>query len=139
MGLFTITEYDVMSSESVSLINHLALMYNRFKRFNVNPAEFACMKAILLFKSETTGLKDTTQVENLQDQALAMLRNHIESSSPSNTTRFGRLLMLLANLRFSNAQRIEKTFFENHWKCQNGKIVVRYVPILAYFSTNFYS
>jgi len=28
---------------------------------------------------ETTGLKDTTQVENLQDQALAMLRNHIES------------------------------------------------------------
>jgi len=28
---------------------------------------------------ETSGLKDTTQVENLQDQALAMLRNHIES------------------------------------------------------------
>ena len=62
--------------------------------------------------TETSGLKDTTQVENLQDQALAMLRNHIESSSPSNTTRFGRLLMLLANLRFSNAHRIEKTFFE---------------------------
>ena len=50
-SLFTITEYDVMSSESVSLINHLALVYTRFKRFNVNPAEFACMKAILLFKS----------------------------------------------------------------------------------------
>ena len=62
--------------------------------------------------SETTGLKDTTQVENLQDQALTMLRNHIESSSPSNTTRFGRLLMLLANLRVGNAPRIEKTFFE---------------------------
>ena len=92
--------------------------------------------------AETSGLKDTTQVENLQDQvlsiliftsnyiffyeiilvyflffcyflqALAMLRNHIESSSPSNTTRFGRLLMLLANLRFGNAHRIEKTFFE---------------------------
>lgn len=65
-----------------------------------------------VFIPETSGLKDTTQVENLQDQALAMLRNHIESSSPSNTTRFGRLLMLLANLRFGNAQRIEKTFFE---------------------------
>ena len=37
--------------------------------------------------SETSGLKDTTQVENLQDQALAMLRNHIETSSPSNITR----------------------------------------------------
>ena len=60
---------------------------------------------------ETSGLKDTTQVENLQDQALAMLRNHIETSSPSNITRFGRLLMLLANLRIGNAHKIEKTFF----------------------------
>ena len=68
--------------------------------------------AFLFTFSETTGLKDTTQVENLQDQALTMLRNHIESSSPSNTTRFGRLLMLLANLRVGNAPRIEKTFFE---------------------------
>ena len=80
-------------------------------------------------------MKDTTQVENLQDQALTMLRNHIEGphgivggsgsncggsvglnsstgGSGSNSTRFGRLLMLLANLRVGNAHRIEKTFFE---------------------------
>ena len=49
-SLFTITEYEVVSAESVALLNHLNLMYNRYKRFNVNPAEFACMKAILLFK-----------------------------------------------------------------------------------------
>jgi nuclear receptor subfamily 2 group E protein 3 len=49
-SLFVITEYEVVSAESVALLNHLALMYNRYKRFNVNPAEFACMKAILLFK-----------------------------------------------------------------------------------------
>lgn len=81
---------------------------------------------------ETIGLKDTTQVENLQDQALTMLRNHIEgphgivsgsgsncggsmglnSNTGANNTRFGRLLMLLANLRIGNAHRIEKTFFE---------------------------
>ena len=82
---------------------------------------------------ETIGLKDTTQVENLQDQALTMLRNHIEGphgisstsgsncsgsaglhSNPAgaNSNRFGRLLMLLANLRVGNAHRIEKTFFE---------------------------
>ncbi len=50
-SLFAITEWDVMSSESVALINHLSLMYARYKKFNVNPAEFACMKAIVLFKS----------------------------------------------------------------------------------------
>jgi hypothetical protein len=49
-SLFAITEYEVVSAESVALLNHLTLMYNRYKRFNVNPAEFACMKAILLFK-----------------------------------------------------------------------------------------
>ena len=90
----------------------------------------------LYISLETIGLKDTTQVENLQDQALTMLRNHIEgphgiagsgsgsnlgasvglhsstSTLGSNSTRFGRLLMLLANLRVGNAHRIEKTFFE---------------------------
>ena len=48
------TEYgfqEVVSSESIALIHHLSQMYARYKRFNVNPAEFACMKAIVLFKS----------------------------------------------------------------------------------------
>lgn len=35
----------------------------------VDPAEFACMKAIVLFRSESRGLKDPAQIENLQDQA----------------------------------------------------------------------
>ena len=122
----------MLSQESVCLLKHLSLIFARFKSLNVNPAEFACMKAILLFKpgkktglvdcarraapnlliSETAGLKDTSQVENLQDQALGMLKNHIESSSCQTTTRFGRLLMLMVNLRMSIAHRVEKAFFE---------------------------
>ena len=39
------------AAESVALINHLSQIYSRYKKFNVNPAEFACMKAIVLFKS----------------------------------------------------------------------------------------
>jgi nuclear receptor subfamily 2 group E member 3 len=35
----------------------------------VDPAEFACLKAIVLFRSEARGLKDPGQIENLQDQA----------------------------------------------------------------------
>ena len=41
----------------------------RFKTILVDPAEFACLKAIVLFRSETRGLKDPAQIENLQDQA----------------------------------------------------------------------
>lgn len=41
----------------------------RFKSILVDPAEFACLKAIVLFRSETRGLKDPAPIENLQDQA----------------------------------------------------------------------
>lgn len=41
----------------------------RFKSVLVDPAEFACLKAVVLFRSETRGLKEPAQIENLQDQA----------------------------------------------------------------------
>lgn len=46
----------------------------RFKSILVDPAEFACLKAIVLFRSETRGLKDPAPVENLQDQAQVCTR-----------------------------------------------------------------
>lgn len=41
----------------------------------MDPAEFACMKAVVLFRSETKGLKDPAQIENLQDQAQVIITN----------------------------------------------------------------
>lgn len=41
----------------------------RFKTILVDPAEFACMKAIVLFRSDAKGLKSPSEIENLQDQA----------------------------------------------------------------------
>lgn len=50
----------------------------RFKSVLVDPAEFACLKAIVLFRSETRGLKDPAQIENLQDQAQVKFNeNHL--------------------------------------------------------------
>ncbi len=64
-------------------------------------------------KTDGAGLKDKTQIENLQDQAILMLKSHIQSSLPSNQTRFPRLLLLLANVRKSTSLQIEQTFFSN--------------------------
>ena len=44
-------------------------LFSRFKGLVVDPAEFACLKAIILFKPDAKGLKEPAQVENLQDQA----------------------------------------------------------------------
>lgn len=86
--------------------------FSRFKAVGVDPAEFACLKAIVLFKSDARGLKDCHQVENLQDQAQLMLQQHVKNQHPTNPIRFGRLLLMLPILRYVPSDRIEMLFFQ---------------------------
>ena len=75
-----------------------------------------CCKNVLevlqLCISETTGLKDIGHVENLQDQALTMLKKHIETSTPIQPNRYGKVLLLLNNIKPNIAIKVEKTFFD---------------------------
>lgn len=75
-ALFSIAEHCNNLSSSGFTKQELALDIRtlhdtlcRYKSVLVDPAEFACLKAIVLFRSETRGLKDPAQIENLQDQA----------------------------------------------------------------------
>ncbi|KAF3854858.1 hypothetical protein F7725_022913 [Dissostichus mawsoni] len=86
-------------------------VFNRFKALAVDPTEFACLKAIVLFKPETSSLKDPEQVENLQDQSQVLLGQHIHSLYPSQSTRFGRLILLLPSLHSVSSEKIEQLFF----------------------------
>ncbi|XP_021092636.1 photoreceptor-specific nuclear receptor isoform X2 [Heterocephalus glaber] len=83
----------------------------RFQVLAVDPTEFACMKALVLFKPETPGLKDPEHVEALQDQSQMMLSQHSKAHHPSQPVRFGKLLLLLPSLRFLTSERIEHVFF----------------------------
>ncbi|KAM5242954.1 photoreceptor-specific nuclear receptor isoform 1-T8 [Hipposideros larvatus] len=84
---------------------------SRFRALAVDPTEFACMKALVLFKPETRGLKDPEQVEALQDQSQVMLSQHSKAHHPSQPVRFGKLLLLLPSLRFITSERVELLFF----------------------------
>ncbi|XP_030280790.1 photoreceptor-specific nuclear receptor isoform X1 [Sparus aurata] len=86
-------------------------VFHRFKALAVDPTEFACLKAIVLFKPETRSLKDPEQVENLQDQSQVLLGQHIHSVYPSQSARFGRLLLLLPSLHFVSSEKLEQLFF----------------------------
>ncbi|PVD19649.1 hypothetical protein C0Q70_20139 [Pomacea canaliculata] len=86
-------------------------LMSRFKAIQVDPAEFACLKAIVLFKSDVRSLKDPPQVENLQDQAQVMLGQHIRAHHPTQPFRFGRLLLTMPALRYVPSERIERLFF----------------------------
>uniref|UniRef100_A0A671EZC2 Photoreceptor-specific nuclear receptor n=1 Tax=Rhinolophus ferrumequinum TaxID=59479 RepID=A0A671EZC2_RHIFE len=84
---------------------------SRFRALAVDPTEFACMKALVLFKPETRGLKDPEHVEALQDQSQVMLSQHSKAHHPSQPVRFGKLLLLLPSLRFIASERVELLFF----------------------------
>ncbi|KAM6202130.1 photoreceptor-specific nuclear receptor [Rhynchocyon petersi] len=92
-------------------IHSLQETISRFRALAVDPTEFACMKALVLFKPETRGLKDPEHVEALQDQSQVMLSQHSKSHHPSQPVRFGKLLLLLPSLRFITSERIELLFF----------------------------
>ncbi|RZF41447.1 hypothetical protein LSTR_LSTR000161 [Laodelphax striatellus] len=84
----------------------------RYRSVGVDPAEFACLKAIVLFRPETRGLKDPLQVDNLQEQAQVMLGQHTRGQHPTQCARFGRLLLMLPLLRHVPTSRIELIFFQ---------------------------
>lgn len=102
-------------------------VFNRFKALAVDPTEFACLKAIVLFKpgkqsfpaatvltldwimqfifavwltaAEKRSLKDPEQVENLQDQSQVLLSQHIQSAYPNQSARWHLCFIAWQNIK----------------------------------------
>ncbi|XP_060807822.1 photoreceptor-specific nuclear receptor [Amyelois transitella] len=110
-ALFGSDQMDQENGVTSPSLRRLREVLARYRAVLVDPAEFACMKAIVLFKSETRGLKDPLQIENLQDQAQVMLLSHARAAHAAAPARFGRLLLLLPLLRLVSPQQLEKEFF----------------------------
>ncbi|XP_050356569.1 photoreceptor-specific nuclear receptor-like [Nymphalis io] len=110
-ALFGTEQADQESGGGSAALRRLREVVSRYRSVLVDPAEFACMKAIVLFKSETRGLKDPLQIENLQDQAQVMLMTHARTAHGAAPARFGRLLLLLPLLRLVTPPQLEREFF----------------------------
>merc|ERR1712130_636551 len=88
-SLFSPTELPDLPPSLQTVLAQLESSLQRFRQLNIDPAEFACLKAIILFKPDVGGLKDFGEVENLQDQSLAMLQHHVTSTSGSGSVQPG--------------------------------------------------
>uniref|UniRef100_A0A2A4K618 Photoreceptor-specific nuclear receptor n=1 Tax=Heliothis virescens TaxID=7102 RepID=A0A2A4K618_HELVI len=110
-ALFGSDQMEQETGVDSATLRRLREVLARYRTVLVDPAEFACMKAIVLFKSETRGLKDPLQIENLQDQAQVMLMTHARTAHGTAPARFGRLLLLLPLLRSVSPQQLEREFF----------------------------
>ncbi|XP_015518177.1 nuclear receptor subfamily 2 group E member 1 [Neodiprion lecontei] len=101
-----------------------------FHSMNLDPHEFACIRAIVLFKAGLDGesvpnsssssgsaspgtvnrLRDASCVARLRDGAQLALGQRL-SSAPLGALRFGKLLLLLPALRSVSPHAIEELFF----------------------------
>ncbi|GAB1611260.1 nuclear receptor subfamily 2 group C member 1-like [Argonauta hians] len=84
---------------------------NRCNELHVDATEYACLKAITLFRPEIRGLRDSKQVDRLQDQAQLMLSDYTSRHHSSMQPRFGKLLLLLPRIRMINPRSLEELFF----------------------------
>ncbi|XP_060553395.1 photoreceptor-specific nuclear receptor-like, partial [Ruditapes philippinarum] len=94
-----------------SQIRMLQEIILRFAAMRIDSTEYACLKALVLFKSEIKGLRDYLQVELLQDQTQVMLSEYCFSNHPANKLRFGKLLLQLYSLKAVGPRSIEEVFF----------------------------
>ncbi|KAK7494840.1 hypothetical protein BaRGS_00013967, partial [Batillaria attramentaria] len=83
----------------------------RLRELNLDPTEFTCLKAILLFGADAGSLTERKQVETLQEQAQLMLTEHVQLVHPRQVVRVGRLLLLPAKLQAIPSAIVERTFF----------------------------
>lgn len=98
---------------------------SKFVHIRVDPHEFACLRAIVLFKTafdapssssdspkvEAKVLTDVASVATLQDQTQLTLNKYIQTAQPGQPLRFGKLLMLLPALKSVSNNTIEELFF----------------------------
>ena len=88
----------------------------KFRSMNLDQTEFACLRAIILFKTDssdstTRNLRESQFITALQDQAQLTLNKYISVTHSSQPFRFGKLLLLLPLLKTVKARTIEELFF----------------------------
>ncbi|KAG0717704.1 Photoreceptor-specific nuclear receptor [Chionoecetes opilio] len=86
----------------------------RLHALRVDHTEYACLKALILFRPEARGLRDGYGVEVLQDQTQLMLHEYMASKvcGAGGRVRAGKLLLLLPALGHISATAVQDIFFK---------------------------
>ncbi|XP_048586715.1 nuclear receptor subfamily 2 group C member 2-like isoform X2 [Nematostella vectensis] len=94
-----------------SEIKLLQELLARLRSFQMDLNELACLKAIVLFRPETKGLKDSDQVDKIQDHIQLLLAHHTMTKHPTHPSRFGKLLLSISPLHSLAEKPIEEVLF----------------------------
>ncbi|CAB4068561.1 NR2F3 [Lepeophtheirus salmonis] len=98
----------------VAFMDHIRVFQEqveKLKALQVDAAEYACLKAIVLFSTDPPGLTDITLIEQLQEKSQCALDDYCKIHHPTKPSRFGKLLLRLPSLRTVSSAVIEQLFF----------------------------
>ncbi|XP_044736926.1 nuclear receptor subfamily 2 group E member 1-like [Chrysoperla carnea] len=94
----------------------------RLTLLQIDHTEYACLKALILFKSDCQHLADSGHVELLQDQTYVMLQEYCNSTSnrlhrlnsgdKRGAVRFGKLLLALPAVQSLSKRSLEELLFK---------------------------
>ncbi|XP_054273340.1 photoreceptor-specific nuclear receptor-like [Macrosteles quadrilineatus] len=96
--------HDVLTEDA----RRLKDIITKMSALRVDHTEYACLKALVLFKAEKRGLREPYHIELLQDQTHVMLH---EYCSVQHKARFGRLLLSLLLVSSVSRQSLQELFF----------------------------
>nr|ASL70518.1 nuclear receptor [Brachionus rotundiformis] len=123
--------------KTMTEIKNLQDIILKFKQAQVDATEYACLKAVSLFKTnemssassststldssgsrpgspadKSAQLKDLTHIQTIQEQTQVTLSKYETQMYPTQPFRFGKLLILLPMLKGVSTQTIEQVFFK---------------------------
>lgn len=117
-------ELNINSTLLLQNVREFQNILANIRQFQMDQHEFACLRAILLFRStfetpvssptpltETKILGKPAQIARIQDETQLTLNKYITTAHPEQPLRFGKLLLLLPTLRNIGSQTIEDLFF----------------------------
>ncbi|XP_020631389.1 nuclear receptor subfamily 2 group F member 5-like [Orbicella faveolata] len=74
-------------------------------------AEYACLKVMVLFSSDSVEARCLQDAETSQEVVLSAMERYCKNRFPTETFRFGKILLKLMGLRAVNATDLEFLFF----------------------------
>lgn len=131
----TLTDNHADACAFASELRNLRESILRFQQLGVDPTEFACLRAIVLFKTSLDSnrdLKDSRSIGALQDLAQITLAKYVETAYPTQPSRFGKLLLLLPTLKSISSHSIEDLFFRS----TVGSIAMEKIIVNSYLAQN---
>ncbi|KAJ3627314.1 hypothetical protein MTP99_014703 [Tenebrio molitor] len=121
-------------------VNEFQETLKKITQFQLDPHEFACLRAVVLFKTSFTKptssssnqqktTSESAKISIIQDDAQMRLNKHVSATYPKQPLRFGKILLLVSStFRTISAGTVEELFF---------KKVIRDTPIVAIISNMY--